>query len=158
MWRELGGANGDDMIHALRVMKATPTESVAFLRERLRPTPPDPRVAMLIANLDDDDFNIREKATMDLAALGLAVKADLKKALGRRPSPEARWRLDALLSRLTDAFSEETARLRAASVLEEIGTDEARQLLEELAKGPPDSRLTREAKASLQRLSARPNR
>ena len=65
-------------------------------------------------------------------------------------------RLERLLSRLTDSFLDETARVRAASVLEMIGTDEARQELEELAKGPPDERLTKEAKAALQRMNGRP--
>ncbi len=97
---------------------------------------------------------MREKATAELAKLGKAVEADLKKAHDARPSPEARWRLEGLLGRLTDAFSEETARVRAAAVLETIGTIEARQALEDLAKGPPDSRLTKEAKAALQRMKA----
>ncbi len=48
--------------------------------------------------------------------------------------------------------------MRAASVLETIGTDDARQVLADLAKGPPDSRLTKEAKAALQRMNVRPER
>ncbi len=45
--------------------------------------------------------------------------------------------------------------LRVMAVLEDIGIPEARRLLEELAKGTPESRLTREAKATLQRLQRR---
>jgi WD40 repeat protein len=41
--------------------------------------------------------------------------------------------------------------LRAVEVLERIGTPEARKVLEELAKGEPAARVTREAKASLER-------
>jgi hypothetical protein len=37
-------------------------------------------------------------------------------------------------------------------LLERIGTPEARLVLETLGKGDPDARLTREAKAALQRL------
>ncbi len=48
--------------------------------------------------------------------------------------------------------------LRALEVLEHIGTAEARSLLEDLAKGVPEARLTREAKASLTRLAKRPVR
>ncbi len=89
LWHELGGSNAADAIHAVRVMKAAPAESVAFLRERLRPPPPpDPRIPKLIADLDDDDFNVRQKATAELAKLGKAVEADLKKAHDDRPSPE----------------------------------------------------------------------
>jgi hypothetical protein len=42
--------------------------------------------------------------------------------------------------------------LRAVAVLEDIASPEARRVLEQLAKGTAESRLTREAKASLLRL------
>jgi hypothetical protein len=45
--------------------------------------------------------------------------------------------------------------LRAVAVLEDIGTPQARRLLEELANGAPEARLTREAKSSLRRLDLR---
>ncbi len=54
--------------------------------------------------------------------------------------------------------SVELAGLRAVEVLEYVGTFEARQLLAELAKEAKDARLTREAKASLQRLKRRANK
>jgi len=44
---------------------------------------------------------------------------------------------------------------RVIQVLEGIGTFEAQQVLEKLAKGTPGSRLTREAQTSLQRLGHR---
>jgi len=43
---------------------------------------------------------------------------------------------------------------RALELLERVGTPEAKQVLEELAKGDPDAPLTREARATLQRLTA----
>ncbi len=46
--------------------------------------------------------------------------------------------------------------LRAIEMLEHIGTQEARQVLERLAKGASEARLTQEAKASLERLALRP--
>jgi hypothetical protein len=45
--------------------------------------------------------------------------------------------------------------VRAAEVLERIGTPEARRLLGQLATGAAEARLTREAKAALKRLDAR---
>jgi len=42
--------------------------------------------------------------------------------------------------------------LRGLEVLEHIATPEAKQVLQKLAAGAPDARLTREAKAALQRL------
>jgi hypothetical protein len=45
--------------------------------------------------------------------------------------------------------------VRAAAVLEYAATADATKLLEVLAKGALEARLTREAKASLARLAAR---
>jgi WD40 repeat protein len=158
-WRELGGRDAADAVHAVKAMTASPADSVAFLRERMRPAPPpDPRVGRLIADLDSDDFDAREKASAELAKRGREVEAELRKAFADRPSPEARWRLQALLDRLKDTPSEETAKERAVQVLETIGTDDARRLLETLTKGRPESRLTVAAKAALQRMGERPER
>jgi hypothetical protein len=49
--------------------------------------------------------------------------------------------------------AEELQTLRAVEVLESAGTPEARRQSEALAKGAPESRLTQEAKASLERLT-----
>ena len=43
--------------------------------------------------------------------------------------------------------------MRAVEVLERIGTSEAAELLKALAKGTPAARVTKEAKASLERLT-----
>jgi predicted Zn-dependent protease len=45
--------------------------------------------------------------------------------------------------------------LRALEVLELAGTQQARQVLQELAKGAPEAQLTQEAKAALERLARR---
>jgi hypothetical protein len=46
-------------------------------------------------------------------------------------------------------------RLRGVQVLEEIGTAEARRLLERLARGEAPAILTRQARAALERLPRR---
>ena len=158
LWRELGGTAGD-WIHAVRELKATPSESVAFLRERLRPPGRPTRASPGSSPTSTPTIStLREKATTELAKRGKAVEADLKKAHDNSAVARRRWRLEALLGRLTDHFSEDEAKLGAVSVLEAIGTAEARQALEEVAKGPPDVRLTREAKAALQRMNTQPER
>jgi hypothetical protein len=43
---------------------------------------------------------------------------------------------------------------RALELFEHLGTAEARQVLQDLARGDPDAPLTRQAKATLKRLAA----
>jgi hypothetical protein len=45
--------------------------------------------------------------------------------------------------------------VRAVEVLERIGDAEARRLLEALARGEPEARLTKEARAAAERLARR---
>ena len=74
------------------------------------------------------------------------------------PSAEVHRRVQQLLDRLEkEVLSADRLReLRAVEVLEQIGTEEARQVLTALAKGDSEAPLTREAKASLRRLAERP--
>jgi hypothetical protein len=62
--------------------------------------------------------------------------------------------VEQLLERLK-APSESLRPFRALEVLEHLGTPEAQQVLESLAQGAPEARLTQEAKASLERLAKR---
>jgi hypothetical protein len=52
-------------------------------------------------------------------------------------------------------FPEELRALRAIEVLEMIGNLEARQVLTELARGGPETRITDQARAACARLSHR---
>jgi WD40 repeat protein len=136
-----------------------PEAAVGLLRQRLRPAAAaDPkRIDQLIAQLNDDDFTVREKATEELAKLGAGAEKALRKAAEAAPSAEVTRRVAELLKKLdSGAVSGEGLReVRALEVLELLGTPEARKVLEELARGAPDAALTREAKASLERLARR---
>ncbi len=68
---------------------------------------------------------------------------------------ELRRRAEQLLEQMA-ASAESVRILRALEVLEQIGSLEAKSLLKVLAQGTPEARLTREAKASLERLAKRP--
>jgi hypothetical protein len=52
-------------------------------------------------------------------------------------------------------YPDPLARSRAVGVLEAVGTAEARQLLDALARGAPAALQTREARESLERLARR---
>jgi hypothetical protein len=159
-WEGLRNANAVLADQAIWAMVTAPKlRSVSYLRDRLRPVAKIDikEVEQLVADLDSDNFVLRDRATRELEHLGELATPALRKALERRPTPEVRRRLLALLETLEGPVSsaEQLRPLRAVEVLEHIGNAEARQVLEQLARGAPEARLTQEARASLQRLSKR---
>ena len=110
------------------------------------------RIARLLADLDDDEFTVRENASEELAKLGVSVLPALQKALAAEPSPEVRYRVETLLKKLSTPTPERLRLQRAVMVLEQIGSPEAKQLLDTLAKGAEGALLTHEARAAKKRL------
>jgi WD40 repeat protein len=158
LWHTLKG-DEVEMVHAaVWNLVRSGDAGMKFLATRLRPAEvPDPGVVpKLVADLDDDDFDVRERASTRLGSLGRTVAPILRKMMDEKPSPETRRRLTMLLSRWdSEPFTaEELQPLRAIEALEQTATPEARRLLGVLAKGSPDAELTRQAKASLARLGA----
>jgi RNA polymerase sigma factor (sigma-70 family) len=152
---------GDDAPRAWRAMGAlmAASETVTLLKDRLRPAVVDrKRILALVADLDSDEFTVREKAVNELKQFGPEAVPMFREVFAGKPSAEVRKQLEALqdTSPLPVRPGEELRGIRAAAVLEQVGTPEARRLLEALAAGAPEARLTREAKAALARLARRP--
>lgn len=127
------------------------------MRERLRPAeaPTAQQIAVLIADLDSNRFSVRQKASDDLAKIRDVVAGALRKKLAEKPSLELRQRIEQLLNRTEQLTPESLRALRVVEVLEHIGSPGAKQELERLANGAEGARLTREAKASLERMKKR---
>jgi dipeptidyl aminopeptidase/acylaminoacyl peptidase len=157
LWTDLADADAARGYQAIRLLLRA-EQTVGLLRERLHPAKAtDPaRLKRLVAELDSDDFAVREKATRDLTSLGSTAESALRRALPGA-SAEARRRIEEILGQIDPALSGNLLReIRAVEVLEQGGTPEGRQLLQLLSRGAPEARLTREAKASLERLAKRP--
>src|SRR5262249_1751336 len=152
---------GDDAAAAHRKvweLVGSPEGALAVLGERLKPVPPlARRLDQLIADLDSRRFPVRQKATAELAQLGSLATPALTRALEKQPSLERRRRIELLLAKVREAgFAPEQLRaLRAVEVLEHIGTEAARAILQRLTDGEPEALLTLEARASLERLARR---
>jgi WD40 repeat protein len=161
LWIDLA----DDAPKAIRAvgrLARVPEQAVPFLGEQLRTgrVPEQEQIAQLIASLDDDEFDVREKASRELATFAKRAEPALRKALENNPSPEASRRIKRLLPKLTgDAWppSEVLRILRALEVLERIGSDEARTIIKHLAKDSSDSWTPSEAKAALERMARKVN-
>jgi WD40 repeat protein len=158
-WDALGGGDGPRAQKALAALQRAGKQTAEYASQHLGPvTTPTPReVARLLADLDSNRFEVRERATRELAERIELVAPAVRAALTGEPSPEARRRLESLRRAAEDGtWSPESLRaLRVVEVLERIGSEEARAVLGAVAEGAPEARLTREAKASLDRLAVR---
>jgi hypothetical protein len=159
LWSDLGAKDPVTADRALTGLAAQPARAVPFLRQRLGPVlPADPRrLTGWLADLDSEEFEVRERASQDLGRLGEVIEADLRKVLSGCPSAEVRWRFEVLLETVNaERLSPSADRLRAAravEVLERVGNSAARRLLATIAAGAPEAHLTVEAKSALERLA-----
>jgi WD40 repeat protein len=157
LWTNLAGEDAAAAQRSVAELLEAPEQAVGLLAKNLHPAAEASaeKVRSWIADLDHDEFERREKASRELEQLGDRAERSLEAALGAKPPPETRRRLEQLLGRLAAPSPEWLRSARALQVLEGIGTAEARKVLTQLARGAPEARLTREAKASLRRLEAR---
>jgi hypothetical protein len=112
------------------------------------------KIQQLIADLDHEDFPVREKASAALAKLGPDVYEDLETALRVELPLEQHRRIERLLRRMNRPSNPLPSgllrRLRGIEVLEYANTPEAWAVLEKIATGD-DPRLATAAKSSLTR-------
>jgi WD40 repeat protein len=157
IWAGLASKDAKAGFAAVGTLVRFPAQAVPLLEGRLRAVPAADakRVAQLLADLDSDAFETRDRAARELQELGDTAEPPLRRALAGKPSAEVRRAIGTLLSGLEGGEERRRAR-RALEVLEYVGTAEARQLLRGLAKGAPEAWLTREAQAAAERLDQRP--
>jgi RNA polymerase sigma factor (sigma-70 family) len=155
LWNELAEDAGP-ADRAMRILAAAPMRSVPLLRRKLTPIAKvDPEhIRSLVALLENEQFIERERAARELAALDELALPALRAAKGR--SLEHRRRIEALLRRAAIVANAVMLQaLRAVEILERIASPDALRVLEPLAQGAPEARLTREAHAAVERLLSR---
>jgi WD40 repeat protein len=157
LWADLASPNAQEAFRAVWRLQGSPAQAVAFLANRLRPadTAAEARLRGWVVDLDHDNFDRRERASHELQQADQFAESVLRRALEADPSAEKKRRVEQLLETLiAKGPSPEWLRTtRALEVLEIVATPEAGRVLEELAKGAPDARLTQEAKIALERLA-----
>lgn len=160
LWADLADADAPKGLSAVGALARGGAPALAMLKDRLKPVAaPEPQyIARRIAELDAKELADRQKAEEELETAGDAVIAPLRKAWADpKASPEMKQRLERLVQKLEGfPFSSDCLRQsRALEALEVIGTPAAMEAIQSLAEGAPDARLTRAAKASLDRLRRR---
>jgi WD40 repeat protein len=157
LWTDLAGDDATKAAGAIQKLATAPTQTVALLKEHLKPAPPvnTQQIDQWIADLDSEKFTARKTATEELEKVGAPALPALKKVLGGEPSLETRKRAEALVERLTggNLTTDQLRLVRAVEALEMLGTPEAKQLLETLAKGADGALPTIEANKALSRLT-----
>jgi hypothetical protein len=157
LWLDLGSLDTAAARTAAAKLAALP-DVTGFLEKHLSPLLElTVRVDRLIADLDSNRFAVRAAASSALEKLGRSAASALRQTLREHLSLETRRRIEHVLAKLAPEedpprHSERLRISRAVSLLEQIGSAPARRLLQTLAEGPPPARLTREAKAALDRL------
>jgi hypothetical protein len=157
VWSGLADPEAADAFLLMRNLVTDPRQAIAILDKCLATVSPkdSPTPEQLVRDLDDDLFEVREKASRRLAEMGEAARPALVNALANKPSAEVKKQVQELLALLGRPTDPETLRLlRAVEVLEMIGTPEARRVLKRLTEGDGNALLTREARAALLRLNS----
>jgi WD40 repeat protein len=158
LWQDLTVADSARADRAQWALVEASQQTLAFLKPRLHPAAPvdTRRLARLILDLEHDQFPVRQRASAALESMGEQAEAALRKALKETSSPEVHKRVEALLAKIESPVqAPETLRtIRVVEVLEHMGSPEACTLLQRLASGAPEARLTRDARGALERSQA----
>jgi hypothetical protein len=106
------------------------------------------QIGKLIARLDAASFADREAAEKELRDFGESVIPALRARLKTDVSAEQKERIEKVLTAAavpTVPPGDKLRRFRAVAVLELAGTVEAHAVLDKIARGAPEDRLTKEA-------------
>jgi RNA polymerase sigma factor (sigma-70 family) len=159
-WEDLKSDDSSGAYRAVWLLASSGESAINLLKNNLRPvaaTAETERILRLVKDLDHEDFSRREMASRELEIIGAGGEIALVQGLTTNPSLEFRTRAQKLLQKIAamkKAPSGDELRIgRALAVLERLGTPAAIEVLNSLAGGAPDARLTHEAKASLDRLA-----
>lgn len=160
-WSDLTGPDAKKAAAALRAFLSGAPDHVGYIRERLD-TPRDKdfseAIPQLVRDLDDENFDTRERATDELIRIGQPAVEAVQAAGRAAANDEVKFRVRVILKKLGAAPTagpppaNPAARLsRAVRVLERAG-EPAKELLAEIAGGKLAPELAADAKAALARL------
>jgi WD40 repeat protein/beta-lactamase regulating signal transducer with metallopeptidase domain len=159
LWNDLAGEDAIKAAQSIRQLASAPNQVVPFLGERLKPAArvEADKLERWIGELESEKFSVRQEASLNLFKVGEQAVPALRNVLTSQPAIEMRKRVEELLDKLAGGklTTEQLRLVRAVEVLEWMGTPEARQVLQALARGAPGALPTLQAQAALERLPGR---
>jgi len=140
-WTALGAGKPREAARAMGSFLRAGAAAVPFLVEHVPAGAAldEKRVEALIRDLDDDDFEVREKASAALLGLADVAEPLLKAALEKTTSAEVQMRLQRILEappsgHLSDLEPGENSLIRLLALLEAIDTPESREAVARLVQ------------------------
>jgi Tol biopolymer transport system component len=162
LWTDLAGQDAESAYRAYRRLAAVPEQAVAFMKPRLKPVRDldvdKKRIDQLVRDLDNDEYKVRSAAKTELQKIGEQAAPTIRGHLKGQLSVEVRRKLQEMLDELDQrgiTQPEMIRSLRSIEILELVGTEDARRLLNTLAQGVQEALLTEQAVDSLERLTKR---
>jgi hypothetical protein len=159
LWNDLLGRDSAKAGAAMRAYLATALDQVDYIRQKLATSAPDrevsKRIQTLIADLDDDSFDVRDAATDELIKLGAPVVEQLRALMTTNASDEVRYRAKLILKKLGGdglPLTPSGKMARIVRVLERAGGRDARDLLKKMSEGAYGFDGAEDAKAALARI------
>jgi hypothetical protein len=153
VWNDLAEADVFRTYRAIRYLSADPAQTLPFVQGRVKPVPAGDtdQINQLVQDLQNQNGGVRRRAMSELrkhgdAALGALVLLGNDRG-NLRPVQVMIMKLERQV-----ASPDRQRALKTVQILEKIGNDEARQMLEQLSKGAAGARLTVDAKTALERL------
>ena len=155
-WNQLAKLDSEPAYAGMATLAAAPAETIAIMKAKLRgcTVPTDVDLDRVVGQLDAEVLADRDKASAELEQFGPNAVSGSKARLAKTQSTEVRIRLTRFLKRF-DGSNPSPYHLRCVrgvAILEAIGTPEAKAVLIELAKGPTEDLLTREAQTVIRRV------
>lgn len=150
LWDQLHKSNGTLAFEAIWKLSASEKTALPILEKKLRPVPPIDQelVSGCLVNLSSKSFATRDRASRQLERIGEKLISALNRHLSEAKGLEEKSRIKKLIKNAQHPSPGERQAHRAIQVLEHIGTERAKKLLQRIASGCPESRITKAAKAS----------
>ncbi len=156
-WTDLESRDARRALLAQSQFLAGPGEAIKIFSARIPAAEAiDPkRIERWIDDLDAAEFATRDAATTSLQNAIPQTGPLLEKRLAGNVTVEVRQRITQILSKREEKTPAQLRQIRAVHIMEQLGTAEAKALLQTWASGYADAELTRHANQTLRRLVER---
>ena len=158
LWKDLASDDAKLAYRAITSLRDAGPQATELIRDRFKPQAIDRKeIERQIADLSSKDKATGDRAQAALQRIAPRIEPLLDDALAKQHTPEARRRVEQLLKGIScfETSPERLRELRCVEVLEGIGGDKARAVLESSIEATAHTRLGAEIKSTIERMKGR---